>query len=45
MTAATTGEPRTIRCPACGREFTMAAFYPGKLTVACPWCLAPVKAP
>jgi uncharacterized Zn-finger protein len=38
-----TGEPRQVRCPSCGKEFTMAIFYTGKGAVACPWCLEPVK--
>ena len=43
MTEAPTGEPRKVRCPSCGREFSMAAFYAGKLSVACPWCLSTVR--
>jgi hypothetical protein len=43
MTTPPTGEPRKLKCPSCAKEFSMAAFYPGKLTVACPWCLSPVK--
>lgn len=42
MNRAPTGEPRRMKCPSCGKEFSMAAFYGGKLTVACPWCLAAV---
>jgi len=43
MSGAQTGEPRTVRCPSCGKDFFMAAFYSGTKAVACPWCLAPVK--
>ncbi len=43
MTGAPTGEPLTVKCPSCGKEFSMARFYGGKAAVACPWCLEPVK--
>jgi endogenous inhibitor of DNA gyrase (YacG/DUF329 family) len=43
VTEAATGEPRHVKCPSCGKEFSMARFYGGKAAVACPWCLAPVK--
>ena len=43
MSEAPTGVPRKVKCPSCGKEFSMAAFYPGGLTVACPWCLSTVR--
>ena len=43
MTADATGEPQKVMCPACGKVFTMARFYGGKGTVACPWCLAAIS--
>ena len=43
MSGVPTGEARKVRCPSCGKDFSMALFYASALTVACPWCLSPVK--